>query len=150
MKTAKIISFILIVFFLNLDLIFMETKSFQGSGTCSCPVNRAMCDLSNSCCCRTKVSSSWQTSCDDSKSRDRRKQTEVYICEMSCSNNQTKILPLSMVKTYILADHPALVFNQIFSFHKPLSCDMRDEYFKNPPYKPPQKLISYTNYSCFI
>jgi hypothetical protein len=150
MKTAKIINLILIVSFLNLDLIFKETKSSEGPDTCSCPISRAKCDLSNSCCCRTKDSSSWQINRGESRSHSRRDKTEAYICELSCGSNQTRILPLPTVKIYILTDHPALVFNQIFSFHKTLPCYMPEKIFKNPPYKPPQKLIQQTKHFYFI
>jgi hypothetical protein len=150
MKTTKIIVFILIVFFLNLELIFMGVKNSKGSHACSCSTSQSMCNLSNSCCCRTEGNSQWQTNHDESKSTDRRKKTETYISEMSCGDNQTKILPLSTVRIYILTEHPSLVFNQRFSFHKPFPCYMPEEYFKNPPYKPPQKLIPRSNYFYFI
>lgn len=150
MKTAKLIAFILIASFLNFELIFMGTKSSKGPHACSCSTGKSMCNLSNSCCCRKKSSSSWQTNHDESKSTDRRKKTKTYIRELPCGSEQTKILPLSTVRIYILTEHPALVFNQRFSFHKPLPRHMPEEYFKNPPYKPPQKLTPRTNYIYFI
>jgi hypothetical protein len=136
MKTSKIISLVLIVFLLNVDMIFTGIKSFMASDNCSCSISQKMCDFSNICCCPTKGVTSWQT-----KPKNQINKTEAYICSLSCGENQTRILPVSSAKPYILVDHPVLTFNRWFLFYEPFPFKMQTKYIGNPPDKPPQKLI---------
>lgn len=136
MKIAHIINLILIVLLLNLELVIPAGKRLDRQRMCSCPTTQGICNPSRRCdCCISKINAKNQASHHEDRARNK---TGTSIYKMVCGEGQSRILPSSTPKTYILTEHFVLAFNRRSLLCKTLPYHIPQEQFISPPYKPPQ------------
>lgn len=141
MKITHIISLVLIALFLNLELANPGGKHSEPV-ICGCSVNQGICgNTSDRCCCSSanhKTATSSQDTGHYNKSDNQ--SADSFIYSPDCGDNQTKTLPPSTAKSYIVTKHIALEFNQTSFLYRPFFLQIPVEQFVSPPYKPPRNL----------